>query len=191
MFEKEKIIPFIKRNIWFAIKPIWLFFMFLLGLTLILALPLAIFEYSFSASELDVMECAFVVYLVIFTRNYILHCRSINAPRVRKIITPFVNFAHMNLLFTSVIALVMLAFQDSLELLLTVPIVDLGSVMIEIFIELIEEATLIPLFDLIFFFLSVLAFQYSFHKVSSFSYVFTSASDKGSNQKNFEGATIK
>lgn len=189
MVQKVKIASLIMHSLWIVLKPLWLLSMFLFGLLLILLLPFGIFEYSISTSELDVMECAFVVYLVTFARSYISHCKNITAPWVRKVITPFVNLAHVSLLFVIGSTLVMLSLQESLELLLRVPINDLGPVVIDILIELIKQTTLVPVFDVMSFILSALALQYSFHKVSSFSRKDTAAQEASSNQSNFEGAT--
>lgn len=82
-----------------TVKWLWLFIMFLLGLVEFAALPLEIFEYSYSLSELDFMETLFVAYLVVFIYHYVKLCRRVRAPLIRKIITPWVHQAHLFLLF--------------------------------------------------------------------------------------------
>ncbi len=79
----------------FIIKWFWLIAMFLLGLAEFSAMPLVMFEYSYSLSELDLIETLFLVFLVVFVYHYIKLCCQVKAPMIRKIIMPWVHQAHL------------------------------------------------------------------------------------------------
>ncbi len=83
----------------FTMTCLWLLCMFILGLATYAILPFAVFEYSYSLSELDLIETLFMVLLVLFGYHYIKLCRSIKAPLIRKLITPWVHQAHLLLVF--------------------------------------------------------------------------------------------
>lgn len=83
------------RGVKFLVKWLWLLTMFILGIGLCLLMQSEIFEYSYSLSELDLAETLFIVGLLWFAFHYIKLCCRIDAPLVRKIITPFVHQAHV------------------------------------------------------------------------------------------------
>ncbi|MGR5274118.1 hypothetical protein ACPV4S_19915 [Vibrio alginolyticus] len=83
----------------FTVKWLWLLAMFVLGIAAYAVMPLVIFEYSYSVSELDLVETIFIVLLVMFAYHYIKLCRRTEAPLIRKIITPWVHQAHLILVF--------------------------------------------------------------------------------------------
>ncbi|CAM3327908.1 hypothetical protein VIOR103205_16180 [Vibrio ordalii] len=91
-------LPKVWRGVKLFFKWLWLITLFLFGLALYLFLvPLGMFEYAFSLSELDIIETSFIVFLVMFFYRYIQLCRRSDAPLVRKIITPWVHQAYLGL----------------------------------------------------------------------------------------------
>lgn len=107
------------------IKWFWLMTMFLLGVSMLLAMPLAMFEYSISLSELDLVETLFIVFLVVFIYQYGKRCRQIDAPLVRKIITPWVHQAHLLLVFLLLSMISASLLGLNLEALERMPLLDL------------------------------------------------------------------
>ncbi|MGL1165463.1 hypothetical protein ACSTKZ_18045 [Vibrio parahaemolyticus] len=83
----------------FTVKWLWLLAMFVLGLVFFALLPIVVFEYSYSLSELDLVETLFIVLLVMFAYHYIKLCRRTEAPFIRKVITPWVHQAYLLLVF--------------------------------------------------------------------------------------------
>ncbi|WP_249553609.1 hypothetical protein [Shewanella sp. 8A] len=114
----------IGRGVTFLVKWLWLLTMFLLGIALFWLLAFFIFEYSFSLSELDLIETLFLVFLFSFVYQYIKHCLHIDAPFVRKIITPFVHQAHLGLVFLGGSLLVATKLDIGLEELDKIPMLD-------------------------------------------------------------------
>ena len=128
------------------IKWFWLITMCLLGVSLLLAMPFAMFEYSFSLSELDLIETLFIVFLVVFIYQYIKHCRQIDAPLVRKIITPWVHQAHVFLVF----------FLISL---ISASLLGLN----------LKDLERMPLLDLLGYILMAATFGYSYYRIGLFA----------------------
>ncbi len=128
------------------IKWFWLIAMFLLGVSMLLAMPLAMFEYSISLSEIDLVETLFIVFLVVFIYQYIKHCRQVDAPLVRKIITPWVHQAHLLLVF----------------LLLSM----ISASLLGLNLEALER---MPLLDLLGYILMVATFGYSYYRIGLFA----------------------
>jgi hypothetical protein len=130
----------------FFIKWFWLITMCLLGVSLLLVMPLAMFEYSFSFSELDLVETLFIVFLVVFIYQYIKHCRQIDAPLVRKIITPWVHQAHVFLVFFSLS-------------LISASLLGLN----------LKDLERMPLLDLLGYILMAATFGYSYYRIGLFA----------------------
>ncbi|MEZ8368930.1 hypothetical protein AB6C94_05770 [Vibrio splendidus] len=152
-------------RLWHGIKLffkwLWLITMFLLGIALYLAMPFAIFEYSFSLSELDLIETLFIVFLVAYAYQYIKLCRRIDVPLVRKIITPWVHQAHVFLVFF-------------LLLFASVNLFDFN----------LDDSTRMPLLDLFGYILTVATLGYSYYRVG----VLASQKPKTAETMNSEGA---
>lgn len=89
----------VASKVWTGVKVFfkwfWLIAMFLLGITSFAAMPFGIFEYSFSLSELDIVETLFCLFLLAYIYKYIKLCRQIDAPIVCKVITPWVHQAYL------------------------------------------------------------------------------------------------
>ncbi len=130
----------------FFIKWLWLMTMFLFGVSMLLAMPLAMFEYSFSLSELDLVETLFIVFLVVFIYQYGKRCRQIDAPLVRKIITPWVHQGHVFLVF----------------LLLSL----ISASLLGLNLEALER---MPLLDLLGYILMAATFGYSYYRIGLFA----------------------
>ncbi|WP_139070206.1 hypothetical protein [Aliivibrio fischeri] len=130
----------------FFIKWFWLIAMFLLGVSLLLVMPLIMFEYSFSLSELDLIETLFIVFLVVFIYQYGKRCRQIDAPLVRKIITPWVHQAHIFLVFYSLT-------------LISAPLLELN----------LRELERMALLDLFGYILMAGTFGYSYYRIGLFA----------------------
>ncbi|MGR5453028.1 hypothetical protein [Vibrio alfacsensis] len=111
----------------FTVKWLWLLAMFVLGLVFFALLPIVVFEYSYSLSELDLVEALFIVLLVMFAYHYIKLCRRTEAPFIRKVITPWVHQAYLLLVFV-LLGIVAVQFSelefDDLE---TMPLMDFVS----------------------------------------------------------------
>ncbi|MCF7482928.1 hypothetical protein L3V31_14530 [Vibrio sp. J1-1] len=111
----------------FTVKWLWLLAMFVLGIAAYAFLPLEIFEYSYSVSELDLIETIFIVLLVMFAYHYIKLCRRTEAPFIRKVITPWVHQAYL-LLVLVLLGIVAVQFSelefDDFE---TMPLMDFVS----------------------------------------------------------------
>lgn len=99
MEKNKKIGTVLLCGLKFIVKWLWLFIMFLLGLVEFASFYWEVFEYSFSLSELDLMETLFLMSLVIFVYHYAKLCRRVSAPLIRKIIMPWVHQAYLFLLF--------------------------------------------------------------------------------------------
>ncbi|MDF4386333.1 hypothetical protein P3452_22150 [Vibrio parahaemolyticus] len=111
----------------FTVKWFWLLAMFVLGIVAYAFTPLAIFEYSYSVSELDLVETIFIVLLVMFVYHYIKLCRRIEAPFIRKIITPWVHQAHL-LLVLALLGIAAVKFSKlEFEDFDTMPLMDFVS----------------------------------------------------------------
>ena len=136
----------VASKVWSGVKIFfkwfWLITMFLLGITSFVAMPFEIFEYSFSLSELDIIETLFCVFLLVFIYQYIKLCRQIDAPLVRKVITPWVHQAHL-LLISVLLALVSMKLFH---------------------LELIDFERM-PLLNLFGYFLMAATLGYSFYRV--------------------------
>lgn len=128
----------IGRGVTFLVKWLWLMTMFLLGIALFWLLAFFIFEYSFSLSELDLIETLFVVFVLSFVYQYTKHCMRIDAPLVRKIITPFVHQAYLCLFFLG-------------GGLLVATKLDIG----------LEEFDKMPMLDVTYYILAMLTLSYS------------------------------
>ncbi len=127
MQDNKKIGALIWKWLKCTVKWCWLLVMLLLGVLLYAMLPLVMFEYSYSLSELDVVETLFIISLATFSYLYIKLCRRIDAPLVRKIITPWV---HQGCLFLVVILFSIIAavsFKIDLDDLQKMPLLDLAS----------------------------------------------------------------
>ncbi|ENM5756538.1 hypothetical protein ACQ902_001632 [Vibrio mimicus] len=134
------------RGVKFFFKWLWLITMFLFGLALyFIFFPLGMFEYSFSLSELDIIETSFMVFLVIFFYRYVQLCRQIDAPLVRKIITPWLHQAYLGLF-------------------------SIGLVLISIkFFDYNWEQPLEPLDEIMSTILTAVVFGYSYYRMSKFA----------------------
>ncbi|EHZ2751329.1 hypothetical protein QNE77_004361 [Vibrio alginolyticus] len=111
----------------FTVKWLWLLAMFVMGLAFFALLPIVVFEYSYSLSELDLVETIFIVLLVMFAYHYIKLCRRTEAPFIRKVITPWVHQAYLLLVFV-LLGIVAVQFSelefDDFE---TMPLMDFVS----------------------------------------------------------------
>lgn len=116
-----------------TMKWFWLLSMFILGLAAYGFLPFAVFEYSYSLSELDLIETLFMVLLVMFVYHYIKLCRRINAPFIRKLITPWVHQAHLLLAFFFCAFIAVQLFKLPFDDLEKMPFMDfLGYVLMSV-----------------------------------------------------------
>ncbi len=130
----------------FFFKWLWLMSLFLFGLTLTLAGNFFLmFEYSFSLSELDIIETSFIVFLVIYFYRYVQLCRRSDAPLVRKIITPWLHQAYLGLFS---IGLVVIAIK---------------------FFAYDWDQPLEPIDEIVGYLCSVAVFSYSYYRVSKLS----------------------
>ncbi|WP_277435182.1 hypothetical protein [Vibrio sp. 1151_11] len=139
-------LPKVWRGVKLFFKWLWLITLFLFGLALYLFLvPLGMFEYAFSLSELDIIETSFIVFLVMFFYRYIQLCRRSDAPLVRKIITPWVHQAYLGLFSIGLVVIAIKFFAYNLE-------------------QPVE-----PLVEIIEYLCSVAVFGYSYYRVSQLS----------------------
>ncbi|WP_216639330.1 hypothetical protein, partial [Vibrio fujianensis] len=130
----------------FFFKWLWLINLCLLGLTLTLVGNFFLmFEYSFSLSELDIIETSFIVFLVMFFYRYIQLCRRSDVPLVRKIITPWVHQAYLGL-FSIGLILIAIKFSD-----------------------FDWDQPLDPIDEIVGYLCSVAVFSYSYYRVSKLS----------------------
>lgn len=130
----------------FFFKWLWLISLFLLGLIATLASSFFVmFEYSFSLSELDIIETSFIVFLVMFFYRYIQLCRRSDAPLVRKIITPWVHQAYLGLFS---IGLILIAIK---------------------FLDYHWDQTVDPIGEILGYLCCVAVFSYSYYRVSKLS----------------------
>lgn len=90
-----------------------------------LAIPLVVFEYSFSLSELDPIETLFFLFLCFFVYQYIKLCLGVNVPLVWKIITPWVHQAHLLLVAIVLYLMSIKLFGYKLEDLERMPLLDM------------------------------------------------------------------
>lgn len=127
MQENKKIGASIWKWLKFTVKWLWLLTMFVLGVALYAFLPLAVFEYSYSLSELDLVETIFIVLLVMFAYHYIKLCRRTNASFIRKIITPWVHQAHLLLVFIVIGIIAVQFFEFDFDDFDKMPFVDFIS----------------------------------------------------------------
>lgn len=127
MQENKKIGASIWKWLKFTVKWLWLLIMFVLGVAIYALLPLAIFEYSYSVSELDLIETLFMVLLVMFAYHYIKLCRCTDAPFVRKLITPWVHQAHLVLVFIIMGVIAVQFFEFNVEDFDKMPLMDFVS----------------------------------------------------------------
>ncbi|MGR5543965.1 hypothetical protein ACP3VZ_02460 [Vibrio sp. PNB22_2_2] len=111
----------------YTVKWLWLLAMFVLGLAFFALLPKVVFEYSYSLSELDLVETMFIILLVMFAYHYVKLCRRTEAPFIRKVITPWVHQAYLLLVFV-LLGIVTVQFSelefDDFE---TMPLMDFVS----------------------------------------------------------------
>ena len=111
----------------FTVKWLWLLAMFVMGLAFFALLPKVVFEYSYSLSELDLVETMFIILLVMFAYYYVKLCRRTEAPFIRKVITPWVHQAYLLLVFV-LLGIVTVQFSelefDDFE---TMPLMDFVS----------------------------------------------------------------
>lgn len=111
----------------YTVKWLWLLAMFVLGLAFFALLPKVVFEYSYSLSELDLVETMFIILLVMFAYYYVKLCRRTEAPFIRKVITPWVHQAYLLLVFV-LLGIVTVQFSelefDDFE---TMPLMDFVS----------------------------------------------------------------
>lgn len=111
----------------YTVKWLWLLAMFVLGLAFFALLPKVVFEYSYSLSELDLVETMFIILLVMFAYHYVKLCRCTEAPFIRKVITPWVHQAYLLLVFV-LLGIVTVQFSelefDDFE---TMPLMDFVS----------------------------------------------------------------
>ncbi|CAM4120810.1 hypothetical protein [Vibrio neonatus] len=136
-------------SVWHGIKVIfkwlWLMTMFLIGIYSYLLVPLEMFEYSYSLGELDLIETAYIVFLVVITYKYIKLCSRVNTSVIRKVITPFVHQAHLMLLL-SVLLLFCIKIEPRLNW---------------------DDLARVPFLDLISYILIAATFTYSYHRIDS------------------------
>ncbi|WPC72397.1 hypothetical protein [Vibrio porteresiae] len=123
----QKVSSRVWQGIKFAIKWLWLITMFLLGIAMFVLLPSEIFEYSYSLSELDLIEELYLIVLVCFIYKYIKLCLRLKAPFVRKLITPFVYQAYLCLFSVACALIAYLAFDASLEEINYSPMINVFS----------------------------------------------------------------
>ncbi|GAD78876.1 hypothetical protein VEZ01S_07_00530 [Vibrio ezurae NBRC 102218] len=119
--------------------------MFLIGIYIYLLVPLEMFEYSYSLGELDLIETAYIVFLVVISYKYIRLCSRVNTSVVRKVITPFVHQAHLMLLLS---ALFLFCIKIDPQLYW-------------------DDLARVPLLDLISYILIAATFTYSYHRIDS------------------------
>lgn len=106
-------------------KWLWLITMFILGSIVFLEIPFAIFEYSFSLFELDLIETVMVIFIGAFSYYYIKMCKGHPATLGRKIMTPFIHQGHMLLLSSPILLASIYALGFDIEHSLTLPIVEI------------------------------------------------------------------
>lgn len=106
-------------------KWLWLITMFIFGGIVFLGIPFAIFEYSFSLFELDLIETVMIIFIGVFSYYYIKLCKRNPATLGRKIMTPFVHQGHMLLLSSSIFLASIFAFNLDIELSITIPIIEI------------------------------------------------------------------
>ncbi|WP_154179917.1 hypothetical protein [Vibrio furnissii] len=111
----------------FTVKWVWLLSMFALGVSIYKFLPPAMFEYSYSVSELDLIETLFIISLVMFVYHYIKLCCCTDAPFIRKLISPWVHQAHVILVFFLVGVVAVLLFEFNIDDFNKMPLIDLVS----------------------------------------------------------------
>ncbi len=124
MQENKKIGASIWKWLKFTVKWLWLLIMFVLGVAIYALLPLAIFEYSYSVSELDLIETLFMVLLVMFAYHYVKLIRCTDAPFIRKLITPWVHQAHLVLVFIIMGVIAIQFFEVNFEGFEKMPMLD-------------------------------------------------------------------
>lgn len=90
-------------------------------------LPSEIFEYSYSLSELDLIEELYLIVMVCFIYQYIKLCLRLKAPFIRKLITPFVYQAHLCLFSLACVLIAHLAFEYSIEEINYSPMINVFS----------------------------------------------------------------
>ncbi len=127
MQENKKIGASIWKWLKFSVKWLWLLAMFVLGVAFYIFLPLEIFEYSYSLSELDLMETFFIVFLGMFVYYYVKLCRRSNAPFIRKIITPWVFQAYFILVFSLPVIIATAVFEFNIDDFDKMPVIDIVS----------------------------------------------------------------
>ncbi|MDN3696099.1 MULTISPECIES: hypothetical protein [Vibrio] len=106
-------------------KWLWLITMFIFGGIVFLGIPFAVFEYSFSLFELDLIETVMIIFIGVFCYYYIKLCKRNSATLGRKIMTPFVHQGHMLLLSSSIFLASIFAFNLDIELSITIPIIEI------------------------------------------------------------------
>lgn len=129
----QKVSSRVWQGIKFAIKWLWLITMFLLGIILFVCLPLDIFEYSFSLSELDIVEELYLIWLMLFTYKYLKLCLIIKAPFMRKLITPFVYQAYFCLFSMACLIIARLAFDFPIDEIERMPLLKLLAYCLSMF----------------------------------------------------------
>lgn len=125
MQENKKIGASIWKWLKFTVKWLWLLAMFVLGIAAYAFMPLAIFEYSYSVSELDLIETLFIVLFVMFAYLYIKLCLRIKAPFIRKIITPWVHQAQLILVIILAAGIAVRLFDVNPDVFDETPLLDL------------------------------------------------------------------
>ncbi len=145
MQENKKIGASIWKWLKFTVKWLWLLIMFVMGVAIYALLPLAIFEYSYSVSELDLIETLFMVLLVMFAYHYIKLCRCTDAPFIRKLITPWVHQAHLGLV-----------------------VIIMGVIAIQFFEINVEDFNKMPLMDIVSYLLMSITLLYSYSRLRKY-----------------------
>lgn len=130
MQNKLNVASKIWRGLKLFLKWSWLLTMFLLGIAVFLVMPFVIFEYSFSLSELDLIETLFITLLLVFVYQYIKLCFQSKVSLVRKIITPWVHQAHVFLVFIVLLFMSIKQFKLKLDDLERIPLLYLFECLI-------------------------------------------------------------